>query len=97
MLNVGRHRTGWLWSLVVLTLPFMMAAPARAVPSGRAFKIGGYTQTGGEGPLAHMPLAAMVVGSFTTRTRLSRTLLRRTSAGTTMQPSTRSAYSLPGA
>ena len=34
-------------------------------PFGRAFKIAGYTQTGGEGPLAHIPLAAMVLGSFT--------------------------------
>src|SRR5258708_24802110 len=88
MLNVGRHRTGWLWSLVVLTLPFLMAEPARAVPSfaaqtgqpcsachigafgpqltplGRAFKIGGYTQTGGEGWLSKIPLAAMIIGSF---------------------------------
>ncbi len=34
-------------------------------PFGRAFKIGGYTQGGGEGPLAHIPLAAMAIGSFT--------------------------------
>src|SRR5215472_2129288 len=34
-------------------------------PTGRAFKIGGYTQTGGEGLAAHIPLAAMVQGSFT--------------------------------
>jgi len=34
-------------------------------PLGRAFKIGGYTQIGGEGPLSHIPLAAMAIGSFT--------------------------------
>jgi len=34
-------------------------------PFGRAFKIGGYTQTGGEGIAARVPLAAMVLGSFT--------------------------------
>src|SRR4051812_27811702 len=34
-------------------------------PFGRAFKIGGYTQTGGEGIAAQVPLAAMVLGSFT--------------------------------
>ena len=34
-------------------------------PAGRAFKIGGYTQTGGEGAAAHIPLAAMMLGSFT--------------------------------
>ncbi|HET6806945.1 MAG TPA: cytochrome C [Frateuria sp.] len=34
-------------------------------PFGRAFKIGGYTETGGQGPAAHIPLAAMVLGSFT--------------------------------
>lgn len=34
-------------------------------PLGRAFKIGGYTQSGGEGPLSRIPLAAMVIGSFT--------------------------------
>jgi hypothetical protein len=34
-------------------------------PFGRAFKIGGYTQTGGEGTAAQVPLAAMVLGSFT--------------------------------
>jgi hypothetical protein len=34
-------------------------------PIGRAFKIGGYTQSGGEGPLSQIPLAAMVIGSFT--------------------------------
>lgn len=33
-------------------------------PFGRAFKIGGYTQGGGEGPAAHIPLAAMALGSF---------------------------------
>lgn len=33
-------------------------------PFGRAFKIGGYTQTGGDGPAAHVPLAAMALGSF---------------------------------
>jgi hypothetical protein len=34
-------------------------------PLGRAFKIGGYTQDGGEGWAAHVPLAAMAIGSFT--------------------------------
>src|ERR1700761_3451290 len=34
-------------------------------PLGRAFKIGGYTQGGGEGPLADIPLAAMAITSFT--------------------------------
>jgi hypothetical protein len=34
-------------------------------PFGRAFKIGGYTQTGGDGPLSRIPLAAMALGSFT--------------------------------
>ena len=34
-------------------------------PFGRAFKIGGYTQGGGSGWEAHMPLSGMVEGSFT--------------------------------
>src|ERR1700746_1185069 len=34
-------------------------------PVGRAFKIGGYTQTGGDAIAAKIPLAAMVLGSFT--------------------------------
>ena len=34
-------------------------------PLGRAFRIGGYTQTGGQGWLSQIPLAAMVIGSFT--------------------------------
>src|SRR5690242_1925393 len=34
-------------------------------PFGRAFKIGGYTQAGGEGVLSQIPLAAMAIGSFT--------------------------------
>lgn len=34
-------------------------------PYGRAFKIGGYTQGGGQGPAANIPLAAMAIGSFT--------------------------------
>jgi hypothetical protein len=34
-------------------------------PLGRAFKIGGYTQTGGEGWQSGFPLAAMILGSFT--------------------------------
>ena len=34
-------------------------------PLGRAFKIGGYTQTGGEGIAAKVPLAAMTLTSFT--------------------------------
>jgi hypothetical protein len=34
-------------------------------PTGRAFKIGGYTQTGGTGLGAHIPFAAMIIGSFT--------------------------------
>ena len=33
-------------------------------PFGRAFKIGGYTQGGGEGWAANVPLSAMVLGSF---------------------------------
>ena len=32
---------------------------------GRAFKIGGYTQDGGDGIAARIPLSAMVLGSFT--------------------------------
>jgi hypothetical protein len=34
-------------------------------PFGRAFKIGGYTQTGGEGVASKIPLSAMLQGSFT--------------------------------
>jgi hypothetical protein len=34
-------------------------------PFGRAFKIGGYTQDGGEGVAARIPLSAFVLGSFT--------------------------------
>jgi hypothetical protein len=34
-------------------------------PLGRAFKIGGYTQTGGDGPLSQIPLAGFVLNSFT--------------------------------
>jgi hypothetical protein len=34
-------------------------------PTGRAFKIGGYTQGGGEGWAANIPLSAMAIGSFT--------------------------------
>jgi hypothetical protein len=34
-------------------------------PLGRAFKIGGYTQRGGEGWQSYVPLSAMVVTSFT--------------------------------
>jgi hypothetical protein len=34
-------------------------------PVGRAFKIGGYTQTGGQGPLSTIPLAGFVLNSFT--------------------------------
>ena len=34
-------------------------------PFGRAFKIGGYTQTGGEGVASKIPLSAMLLGSFT--------------------------------
>jgi hypothetical protein len=34
-------------------------------PLGRAFKIGGYTQTGGDGLLSKIPLAGFVVNSFT--------------------------------
>lgn len=33
-------------------------------PFGRAFKIGGYTQTGGQGLAAQIPLAGFVLGSF---------------------------------
>src|SRR5271165_4841768 len=33
-------------------------------PFGREFKLGGYTQTGGEGPAARIPLSAFVLGSF---------------------------------
>jgi hypothetical protein len=33
-------------------------------PFGRAFKIGGYTQTGGEGLASQIPLAVMTLGSF---------------------------------
>jgi len=35
------------------------------IPLGRAFKIGGYTQSGGEGWRAQVPFAAMTIGSFT--------------------------------
>lgn len=34
-------------------------------PFGRAFKIGGYTQTGGTGLLSKIPLAGFILGSFT--------------------------------
>ena len=34
-------------------------------PFGRAFKIGGYTLTGGEGWVSHVPLAIMVQLTFT--------------------------------
>jgi hypothetical protein len=34
-------------------------------PFGRAFKIGGYMQTGGEGLAAQIPLSAFVISSFT--------------------------------
>jgi hypothetical protein len=34
-------------------------------PFGRTFKIGGYTQQGGDGLAAQIPLSAMVLGSFT--------------------------------
>src|SRR6516165_4197833 len=34
-------------------------------PLGRAFKIGGYTQRGGEGWQSYFPLAAMIQTSFT--------------------------------
>jgi len=34
-------------------------------PYGRAFKIGGYTQAGGEGLLASIPLAVTAITSFT--------------------------------
>jgi hypothetical protein len=34
-------------------------------PYGRAFKIGGYTQAGGQGLLANIPLAATAITSFT--------------------------------
>jgi len=34
-------------------------------PVGRAFKIGGYTQTGGQGLAAQVPLSVMAFGSFT--------------------------------
>ncbi len=39
-------------------------------PLGRAFKIGGYTQQGGEGWAANVPLSLMLTGSFT-NTRLN--------------------------
>jgi hypothetical protein len=34
-------------------------------PFGREFKLGGYTQTGGDGPGAGIPLSAFALGSFT--------------------------------
>ena len=34
-------------------------------PFGREFKIGGYTQTGGEGLASRIPLSAMLLSSFT--------------------------------
>jgi hypothetical protein len=38
-------------------------------PLGRAFKIGGYTQKGGEGLAANIPLSLMVTGTFTNTSR----------------------------
>ncbi len=38
-------------------------------PLGRAFKIGGYTQSGGEGWRSKVPLSAMVLGSVTNTAR----------------------------
>ncbi len=38
-------------------------------PFGRAFKIGGYTQTGGDGWKSNIPLSAMFVGSYTDTSR----------------------------
>ena len=43
-------------------------------PFGRAFKIGGYTQGGGTGWEAHMPLSGMVMGSFRGPSMASRAL-----------------------
>src|SRR5271155_3375837 len=34
-------------------------------PYGRAFKIGGYTTTGGEGWASHLPVSVMLLGSYT--------------------------------
>ena len=34
-------------------------------PYGRAFKIGGYTTTGGEGWASHLPVSLMLLGSYT--------------------------------
>jgi hypothetical protein len=34
-------------------------------PTGRAFKIGGYTQTGGTGLISRIPLAGFILGSLT--------------------------------
>jgi hypothetical protein len=34
-------------------------------PFGRGFKMGGYTQTGGDGPAARIPLSAFALSSFT--------------------------------
>jgi hypothetical protein len=36
---------------------------------GRAFKIAGYTQTGGEGWQAALPVSAMLLGSYTNTTK----------------------------
>lgn len=38
-------------------------------PFGRAFKISGYTLNGGQGAAAHIPLSAMLYGSFTNTTQ----------------------------
>jgi hypothetical protein len=38
-------------------------------PFGREFKLSGYTQTGGDGPAARIPLSAFTLGSFTNTAR----------------------------
>ena len=68
----------WTWNKPARALPSFAAQtgqPCSAchigafgpqlTPLGRAFKIGGYTQTGGQGLLSQIPLAAMTIGSFT--------------------------------
>ena len=68
-------------------------------PLGRAFKIGGYTQRGGEGWQADVPLSAMVLAIVHPHRlrRSSRSDRRITSMTTTISPWTRSACSLPAA
>jgi len=53
-------------------------------PLGRTFKIGGYTQTGGEGLASKIPLSAMLLPPLPIRVLDSRAEPHRTSATITM-------------